>query len=160
MWTLRIASFVTLAAAIATWITYHAIKARYIGAQLSGFDMFKIAHPVNKLGMILLFMMGVLIVIASLIDLFLRQSEKNVRKLTNFEIAISISTLAAIGLSTLLTTLPEMGLNEEHPLSVVTIALQKLEHLFFFNLALWPSAFAFLMLLVARTRRAKALTNT
>lgn len=155
MWTLRLAAILTSAAAIATWIGYDFLEARYVGAQISGFGMFMIAHPISKLGMMLQFLMGVSIIGLSLIGLFLRPNVKDARKLTGFELAISIMVVAAIALSALLAAYTEMGIrmaiNKIGPVSFEVIAPQKLEQIFFFSLALWPAAIAFGALLLART---------
>lgn len=159
MWTLRIAAFVTVAGAIATWITYDIIEARYIGAQLSGFGLIMIAHPFSKFGMILQFLMGVSIIGLSLIGLFLRPSIKDARKLTGFELAVAILALATTGLSALLAAYIEIGIrmaiSQFGPMRFEIIAPQKLEQIFIFGLALWPCAIAFGALLLARVIRAR-----
>ncbi len=151
---MRLAAILTSAAAIATWIGYDFLEARYVGAQITGFGMFLIAHPFSKLGMMLLFVMGMSIIGLSLIGLFLRPSIKDPRKLTGFELAISILALSMIGLSALLAAYTEMGIRmairEVGPVRFEVIAPQKLEQIFTFGLALWPCAIAFGALLLAR----------
>jgi len=92
-------------------------------------------------------------------DCGLRYSCRGHRKLTAFEIAISISVLAAIGLGALVAGYTEMGIrmaiNEVGPVRFEIIAPQKLEQLFTLSLALWPAAIAFGVLLITRAIRAR-----
>ncbi|WP_406853226.1 hypothetical protein WEU32_06055 [Brevundimonas sp. BH3] len=161
MWTLRIASFVTLAAAIAAWIAQAVIITRYIGMPISGLGLFLIAHPVTKIGMIFLFALGSLLCVASLIAVFVRPSSKDRGTSSPVDLVIWLGVFALIGLSLLVNGYQEMAIQmaikEVGPVSFAVTAPQRVEQLFVFSLALWPSAFALLMLLVARTRRAKAL---
>lgn len=159
MWTLRIATFVTTVAAIAAWIGQAYIIERYVGLPLSSFAVFLIAHPFSKLGMMLLSLMGMMLAVASLIGLFFIRSTNDARKLTPFEMAISISALAAIGLSALLAAYVEMSIGmaikEIGPVRFEIIAPQKVEQLFALSLALWPAAFAFAAMLAGRIMRGR-----
>lgn len=159
MWTLRIAAFVTAAAAIAAWIGQAYIIERYVGSPLSNFAVFLIAHPFSKFGMMLVSLLGTLLAVASLIGLFFSRSTNDARKLTAFEMVISISALAVIGLSALLAANVEMHIGmtikEIGPVRFEIIAPQKVEQLLTLSLALWPAAFAFAALLAGRILRAR-----
>ena len=162
MWTLRIASLVTLIAAIGTWIAKDIVIDRYIGMPLSNFSLFLIAHPVSKIGMLMLFALGGLLCLAALIALFVRGSAKDRSPSSPVDLVIWLGVFALIGLSLLVNGYQEMAIQmaikEVGPVSFAVTAPQRVEQLFVFNLALWPSAFALLMILVARMRRAKAIS--
>lgn len=161
MWTLRIASLVTLMAAIGTWVAKDIIIERYSGTQLSNIGLFMIAHPVSKLGMLLLLALGGLLCLAALIAVFVRRPATDQRPSSPIDPIIWLGILALIGLSVLINVYQEiavqMAIKEVGPVSFAVTAPQRAEQLFVFELALWPSAFALIMLLVARARRAKAL---
>ncbi|WP_242914093.1 hypothetical protein [Brevundimonas pishanensis] len=161
MWTLRIAGLVTLIAAIGTWIAKGIIIDRYIGSQLSNIGLFMIAHPVSKLGMLLLLALGSLLCLAAVIALFIGRSAKDQRPSSPIEPVIWLGVFALIGLSVVINGYQEIAvqtaINEVGPVSFAVTAPQRVEQLFVFELALWPSAFALIMMLIARTRRANAL---
>ncbi|WP_312138069.1 hypothetical protein [Brevundimonas sp.] len=153
MWILRIAAFVTAAAAIATWTVHDVLEARYIGYPFGISFYVDTAHPLTLLGMQALIIAGFVLCVGAIVHALRKHNPARFSAGLFYAAFALVALGVGVTLQSIISYQKAFAALGEARFELYAPSI--MTQLFILGLALWPAAFVFILLLFNRDRTNK-----